>query len=200
MKYNKIHYFCYMDNLGSVFIIANESLLSYDTLYNKLTQEGFDVFVNLGYSLEYQIYEFISSDYIYYDTSARENPNFKLFEMMHKSFNKQCLNNKEYHLPISFEYIRDKVLTYFNISFDSFNESMGERNRVFVEKRQIIMYLSMLFSYPKISYDDIGKKFAYIGFSGFDRCTINHAIKTVSNNIQTNKDFRKIIDEITELI
>ena len=88
---------------------------------------------------------------------------------------------------ISVDYIQKIVCDYFNIHIEQLKSKT--RKREIVQARQIAMFLSK--NYTKLSLASIG---AQIG--GKDHATVLHACKTVNNLIDTDKKFRRYVDEI----
>jgi len=179
---------------GTVFIVAKESVANFDVIYKKLISEDFDPFYPFGFSLQFQVEQFINSDYIYFDTSYIENENHILFIQLQKSFDKQSLNSRELRLDTTFEYIKSVVLRYFKIDISDFNDNIKNRDGDYVKCRQMIMYLAKLFCYPELSKKEIGFKLST------DRTNVIHHIKKSIGFIETDKKYRNEINEISLLI
>jgi chromosomal replication initiator protein len=92
---------------------------------------------------------------------------------------------------ITVEKIRDAVCNYFALSVDDI--STKSRKREVVIARQIAMYLSKLLT--KNSLSTIG---ALIGMR--DHATVLHACKTVGDQIQIDKKFKKNVQEIQSIL
>lgn len=88
---------------------------------------------------------------------------------------------------ISVDYIQKIVCDYFEISPDQLHSKT--RKREIVQARQIAMYFSK--SLTKASLASIGSQ-----IGGKDHATVLHACKTVNNLIDTDKRFKKTVDNI----
>lgn len=84
------------------------------------------------------------------------------------------------------------VCKYFKMT----PEEMRAKKRFteLVRCRQIIMYF-MCEMYPRLSQGYIG-----LLVGGKDHATVIHSCKTVKNDMETNPDYKKMIDEIKSLI
>ena len=87
------------------------------------------------------------------------------------------------------EHIRDTVCDYFKLSLDAI--STKSRKMEVVQARQIAMYFSKMLT--KNSLSSIGM---HIGKR--DHATVLHACKKVEDLIETDKHFRKDVEEIEE--
>ncbi len=92
---------------------------------------------------------------------------------------------------ITIEYIQKVVCDYFNIPYDKINSKT--RKREVVQARQLAMYFSKNFT--KTSLAAIGSK-----CGNKDHATVLHACKTVKNLTDTDKNFRKYVDELENII
>lgn len=92
---------------------------------------------------------------------------------------------------VSIEYIVDVICNNFNISIEEFNTRT--RKRDIVQARQLAMYFSK--KYTKSSLTVIGRQ-----CGGKDHATVLHSLKTVSNLIETDKQFRALANEIEKNI
>ena len=90
---------------------------------------------------------------------------------------------------MSVEFIRDTVCDYFKLSLDAI--STKSRKMEVVQARQIAMYFSKMLT--KNSLSSIGM---HIGKR--DHATVLHACKKVEDLIETDKHFRKDVEEIEE--
>ena len=97
------------------------------------------------------------------------------------------LNQKE----ITIDQIIRVVCEHLEIDFDRFNST--ERTREIAQARQIAMYLSK--QHTKAPLTSIG---AAIG--GRNHATVLHSCKTVSNLIETDKQFRHQLEEIEKKV
>jgi chromosomal replication initiator protein len=88
---------------------------------------------------------------------------------------------------ISIDYIQRVVCDYFNMSIELLQSKT--RKREIVQARQIAMYFSK--NYTKSSLATIGTQ---IGVK--DHATVLHACRTVSNLLETDKQFRQDVEEI----
>lgn len=92
---------------------------------------------------------------------------------------------------ITVEHIRDTVCKYFNLSVDAI--STRSRKLEVVQARQIAMYFSKIMT--KNSLSTIG---LHIGKR--DHATVLHACKKVEDMIETDRQFRKDVEEIEGLL
>ena len=98
---------------------------------------------------------------------------------------------KLYQKEITIEQIIKVVCEHLNIDTDRFNSS--ERTREIAQARQIAMYLSK--QHTRAPLTAIG---AAIG--GRNHATVLHSCKAVSNLIETDKQFRRTVEEIEKKI
>lgn len=96
-----------------------------------------------------------------------------------------------YQKEITIDRIIEVVCKYLNLDFDRFNSS--ERTREIAQARQIAMYLAK--QHTKAPLTTIG---ASIG--GRNHATVLHSCKAVSNLIETDKAFRRQVEEIEKLV
>jgi chromosomal replication initiator protein len=92
---------------------------------------------------------------------------------------------------ITIEYIQKVVGDYFNISTEKINSNT--RKREIVQARQLAMYFSK--SYTKLSLAAIGSK-----LGKKDHATVLHACKTVKNLSDTDRTFKKHLEELDNII
>jgi len=92
---------------------------------------------------------------------------------------------------ITIEYIQKVVCDYFDIPHDKINSKT--RKREVVQARQLAMFFSK--NYTKSSLAAIGSK-----CGNKDHATVLHACKTIKNLIDTDKNFRKYVDELENII
>ncbi len=95
------------------------------------------------------------------------------------------------HKEINVDQIVHVVCSYFNITEEALNSS--KRTRELAQARQIAMYLSK--QHTKSSLAVIG---ATIG--GRNHSTVLHSCKAVSNLIETDKQFRDMVEALTKEI
>lgn len=92
---------------------------------------------------------------------------------------------------ITVEYIQKMVCDYFSIPVEKMQSKT--RKREIVQARQLAMYFSK--NYTKSSLAAIGSK-----CGNKDHATVLHACKTVKNLAETDKNFKKYVDEIENII
>ncbi len=92
---------------------------------------------------------------------------------------------------ITVEYIQNVICNYFNIPQDKLISKT--RKREIVQARQLAMYFSKNFT--KSSLAVIGSK-----CGNKDHATVLHACKTIRNLTETNKEFKKYIDDLENII
>ena len=92
---------------------------------------------------------------------------------------------------LSVEYIINVVCGYFNISIEQL--ALKTRKHQIVEARQIAMYLSKKYSSASLTAigQQCGKK---------DHATVHHACKTVSDRLETDRQFKTMLAEIEKKI
>ncbi len=88
---------------------------------------------------------------------------------------------------LSVDFIQQTVCNYFGLDLDSLQ--LKTRKREIVQARQVAMYFSKSLTNSSLSCigTKIGKK---------DHATVLHACKTVNNMIETDKEFKNVIQEI----
>ncbi|MMZ67432.1 Chromosomal replication initiator protein DnaA [compost metagenome] len=92
---------------------------------------------------------------------------------------------------ITIQDIQQKVGEYYNLKLEDFKAR--KRTKAIAFPRQIAMYLSREltdFSLPKIGD----------AFGGRDHTTVIHAHEKISQQIKTDQDLYKVINNITEKI
>ena len=92
---------------------------------------------------------------------------------------------------ISIDYIQKVVCDYFDLPLELINSKT--RKREIVQARQLAMYFSK--KHTKSSLATIG---LYCGNK--DHATVLHACRTVTNLLETDKQFRTYVDEIEKKI
>lgn len=92
---------------------------------------------------------------------------------------------------LSMDFIQKIVCDYFGLELNSLHSKT--RKREIVQARQVAMYFSKSLTNSSLSSigTQIGKK---------DHATVLHACKTVNNMIETDKDFKNVIQEIESQI
>jgi chromosomal replication initiator protein len=92
---------------------------------------------------------------------------------------------------ITVDYIQKIVSDYFNIPIDKIHSNT--RKREIVQARQLAMYFAK--NYTKSSLAAIGSK-----CGNKDHATVLHACKTVRNLSETDKGFKKYVEELDHMI
>ena len=96
-----------------------------------------------------------------------------------------------YQKEITLDHIIEVVCEYLNLDFARFNST--ERTREIAQARQIAMYLAK--QHTKAPLTTIG---AAIG--GRNHATVLHSCKAVTNLIETDKAFRRQVEEIEKKV
>lgn len=106
---------------------------------------------------------------------------------------KQQINNivKEIDKEVSIDLIQKIVCDYFKVSINLVNSTT--RKREIVQARQLAMFFAK--KHTKASLQSIG-----IHCGNKDHATVLYACKTVNNLIDTDKQFRKCVEEIDKII
>jgi chromosomal replication initiator protein len=92
---------------------------------------------------------------------------------------------------ISIDYIKNIVCDYFQITVDEINSKT--RKREIVQARQLAMYFSK--TYTKCSLASIGMQ-----CGNKDHATVLHAYRTVTDLLDTDKQFKVYVEEIEKKI
>ncbi len=92
---------------------------------------------------------------------------------------------------VSVEYIINIVCDFFNIPVD--NLSLNTRKHQVVQARQIAMYFSK--KYSNASLASIGQQ-----CGNKDHATVYHACKTISDRLDTDKQFKAMVNDIEKRI
>ena len=92
---------------------------------------------------------------------------------------------------ISIDYIQKVVCDYFGLPLEAINSKT--RKREIVQARQLAMYFSKKMT--KASLATIG-----LHCGNKDHATVLHACRTVNNLIDTDKQFRKYVEELDKKI
>ena len=98
---------------------------------------------------------------------------------------------KLYQKEVTIEHIIEVVCKYLNLDFERFNST--ERTREIAQARQIAMYLSK--QHTKAPLTTIGS-----AIGGRNHATVLHSCKAVSNLMETDKSFRRQVEEIEKLV
>ena len=94
---------------------------------------------------------------------------------------------QETQKEITVEHVIDAVFAHQHIDRERFNSS--ERKRDIAQARQIAMYLAK--KHTKATLTAIGS-----AIGGRNHATVLHSCKAVSNLIETDRAFRKLVEEI----
>lgn len=94
---------------------------------------------------------------------------------------------KLYQKEITIDHIIEVVCEYLNLDFARFNST--ERTREIAQARQIAMYLAK--QHTKAPLTTIGS-----AIGGRNHATVLHSCKAVTNLIETDKAFRRQVEEI----
>ena len=98
---------------------------------------------------------------------------------------------KLYQKEVTIDHIIEVVCEYLNLDFARFNST--ERTREIAQARQIAMYLAK--QHTKAPLTTIGS-----AIGGRNHATVLHSCKAVSNLIETDKAFRRQVEEIEKLV
>ena len=98
---------------------------------------------------------------------------------------------KLYQKEITIDHIIEVVCEYLNLDFARFNST--ERTREIAQARQIAMYLAK--QHTKAPLTTIGS-----AIGGRNHATVLHSCKAVSNLIETDKAFRRQVEEIEKKV
>ena len=98
---------------------------------------------------------------------------------------------KLYQKEITIDHIIEVVCEYLNLDFARFNST--ERTREIAQARQIAMYLAK--QHTKAPLTTIGS-----AIGGRNHATVLHSCKAVSNLIETDKAFRRQVEEIEKIV
>ncbi len=160
-------------------------------LKQKLQQDGIE--------MPYEVIEHIAYNI---NTNVRELEGALVTLVAQASFNKKQIDLnlakqmidkfvKNTSRDITIDYIQKVVCDYFNISVESIQSRT--RKREIVQARQLAMYFSKQLTKAPLSLIGLrcGNK---------DHATVLHACKTVSNLIETDKEFRGWAEDISKKI
>ncbi len=154
---------------------------------------------NDGVSMPFEVVELIASSIT---TNIREMEGALISILAQSSINKkeitlelasQIIEKFVRSTPkeITVEYIQKVISNYFNIPVDKINSKT--RKREIVQARQLAMYFSK--AYTKFSLAAIGSK-----LGNKDHATVLHACKTVKNLSDTDKNFKKYVEDLSNII
>ncbi len=154
---------------------------------------------NDGVEMPQEVLELISCKI---DTNIREMEGALISILAQSSMNKKEITPdlaanviekfvKNTPKEITIDYIQQTVCKYFDIPLEKLKSK--SRKRETVQVRQLAMYFSKL--YTKSSLAVIGNK-----CGNKDHATVLHACKTVRNLLDTDKNFKKYVDELENII
>ncbi|MDD4848752.1 MAG: helix-turn-helix domain-containing protein, partial [Bacteroidales bacterium] len=109
-------------------------------------------------------------------------------DLARKMIDKFVINTSK---EVSIDYIQKVVCDYFNINIDLLNST--KRQRPIVQARQLVMYFAK--EYTKSSLANIGN---YCGQR--DHATVLHALRTVNNLRETDKQFCGYFNDLEKKI
>ena len=152
-----------------------------------------------GITLPEEVVQYLASNL---RTSVRELEGVMISLMAQSSINKKSITIEMTQQIIdrfvrnsvkelSVEYIINVVCDYFKISADQL--ALKTRKQQVVQARQIAMYLSK--KYSNTSLAAIGKQ-----CGNKDHATVHHACKTISDRLETDKQFKAMMAEIEKKI
>jgi len=152
-----------------------------------------------GITLPEDVVQYLASNL---RTSVRELEGVMISLMAQSSINKKAITIEMTQQIIdrfvrnsvkelSVEYIINVVCDYFKISADQL--ALKTRKQQVVQARQIAMYLSK--KYSNTSLAAIGKQ-----CGNKDHATVHHACKTISDRLETDKQFKAMMAEIEKKI
>jgi len=158
---------------------------------NKIHQEGIQLPVDVIEYLAYSI-----------TTNIRELEGALISLIAQASFNKKeitldlaknLINNivKEIDKEVSVDLIKKIVSDYYKVSVNLINSTT--RKREVVQARQLVMYFAK--KYTKGSLENIGAN-----CGNKDHATVLYACKTVNNLLDTDKAYRKCVEELEKII
>ena len=150
---------------------------------------------NDGLEMPYEVIEYLAYSIT---TSIREMEGALISIIAQSSLNKKKITLelarqmidkfvKSTAREISIDYIQKVVCDYFNLPVEVINSKT--RKREIVQARQLAMYFSK--KHTKNSLATIG---LYCGNK--DHATVLHAVRTINNLMETDKQFRTYVDDI----
>lgn len=174
---------------------AEMSMPDVDMRCNILKRKAFTE----GFELPEEVISYIAE---HIKTNVREMEGFLISLVAQSSLNKKAItiglakqmverfvNNSNHDITIN--YIINVVCDEMGTSRDDFFTSSRKRN--VVQARQLSMYLSK--KYTKSSLIVIGEQ-----CGGRDHATVIHALKTVANLLDTDKQFKAMADNIEKIL
>ncbi len=154
---------------------------------------------NDGVEMPREVLELISAKIT---TSVREMEGALISILAQASMNKKDITTElaanvidkfVKHIPkeVTIDYIQKTVCQYFDIPIEKLKSK--SRKRETVQARQLAMYFSK--QHTKASLAVIGSK-----CGNKDHATVLHACKTIKNLIDTDKRFKKYVEDISKII
>ena len=154
---------------------------------------------NDGVDMPGEVLELISSKI---DTNIREMEGALISILAQSSMNRKDITLelasqvidkfvKKAPKEITIDYIQQAICNYFEIPMEKLKSK--SRKRETVQARQLAMYFSKL--YTKSSLAVIGNK-----CGNKDHATVLHACKTVKNLVDTDKNFKKHVEELDGIL
>ncbi len=154
---------------------------------------------NDGVEMPAEVLELISSKI---NTNVREMEGALISILAQSSMNKKditlelaahVIEKFVKHTPreVTIDIIKQTVCKYFDIPMEKLQSK--SRKRETVQARQLAMYFSKL--YTKSSLAAIGSK-----CGNKDHATVLHACKTIKNLVDTDKRFKKYVDDLDNMI
>jgi chromosomal replication initiator protein len=148
-----------------------------------------------GIEMPYEVVEYLAYSIT---TNIREMEGALISIMAQSSLNKKKITLDLAHQMIdkfvkstarevSIDYIQKIVCDYFNLPVEAINSKT--RKREIVQARQLAMFFSK--KHTKNSLATIG-----VHCGNKDHATVLHAIKTINNLMETDKQFRVYVDDI----
>ncbi|MFP4063960.1 MAG: chromosomal replication initiator protein DnaA [Bacteroidales bacterium] len=155
--------------------------------------------LNDGVEMPAEVLELISSKI---DTNIREMEGALISILAQSSMNRKDITLelasqvidkfvKKAPKEVTIDYIQQAICNYFEIPMEKLKSK--SRKRETVQARQLAMYFSKL--YTKSSLAVIGNK-----CGNKDHATVLHACKTVKNLVDTDKNFKKHVEELNGIL
>lgn len=160
-------------------------------LKQKLEQDGiempYSVIEHIAYNINTNVRE-LEGALVTLMAQSSLNKKEITFELAKQMIEKFVKNTSR---DITIDYIQKVVCDYFNLSVESMQSRT--RKREIVQARQLAMYFAKI--YTKAPLSMIG-----LQCGNKDHATVLHACKTVSNLIETDKQFRSWAEDISKKI
>jgi chromosomal replication initiator protein len=88
------------------------------------------------------------------------------------------------------------VAEYFKLEYDAVTSNA--RFGPYIRAKYIAIYLSTI--YTRLPYSKIGEHFLGMRNLKLDHSTITHAVKSVSNQYETDRFYRRRLDEVKAIV